>query len=214
MSDIQLQLRAAERYLAEADPLIGELIERYGPCGLGKPRGEPFHILCSSIISQQLSSRAADTIQTRVMAGLGAATALAPAHLLAAEHELLRSFGLSQAKAKWLKHLAEAAHGGTLDFEALRALDDEAAIVLLDALPGIGRWTAEMFLMFAMHRLDLFAMDDVGLLRGLQMLYGAKNGRKLSQRRILTITRRWSPYRSVASWYLWRVADPQNVIWA
>src|SRR3546814_5240423 len=95
-------------------------------------------------------------------------------------------------------------------FGALKKLDDETAIEVLDALPGIGRWTAEMFLMFAMQRLDLFAMDDVGLRRGINMLYN--KGKPVSEARTLKITRKWAPYRSVASWYLWRVADPVNEI--
>lgn len=211
--DIQRRLRAAEQHLAAVDPVMADVIARYGPCGLGAKVRDPFHTLCSSIISQQLSSRAADTIQARVMMALSAAEVLRPEHLLAASLDELRACGLSQAKAKWLRHLGEAAQAGTLDFEVLRTLDDEAAIEALDALPGIGRWTAEMFLIFAMHRLDLFAMDDVGLLRGLRMLY-SKTNRPLAERTIRTVTRRWSPYRSVASWYLWRVADPVNVTWA
>lgn len=212
-NDIQSRLRAAEQHLAAVDPVMAEVIQRYGPCRLATRVRDPFHTLCSSIISQQLSSRAADTIQARVMASFAVVDALRPEHLATADLDALRACGLSQAKAKWLRHLGEAASSGALDFDALRALDDEAAIAALDALPGIGRWTAEMFLIFAMHRLDLFAMDDVGLLRGLKMLY-SKTNRPLAERRILTITRRWSPYRSVASWYLWRVADPVNVTWA
>ncbi|NGY05431.1 DNA-3-methyladenine glycosylase family protein [Solimonas terrae] len=211
MPRIQEQVRDAERHLAAVDPVMAGVIAEHGPCGLAGTRRDPFHTLCSSIISQQLSSRAADTIQTRVMAALGALKRLEPAQLAQATHEQLRSCGLSNAKAKWLKHLGDAAAGGTLDFVALKKLDDETAIEVLDALPGIGRWTAEMFLMFALLRLDLFAMDDVGLRRGVNMLYN--KGKPLSDARTLKITRKWAPYRTVASWYLWRVADPVNEIW-
>lgn len=211
MATIQQQVRIAEQHLAAADPVMAEVIAQHGPCGLAGKRRDPFHTLCSSIISQQLSSRAADTIQMRVMAGIGALKRIEPALLVAASHEQLRSYGLSNAKAKWLRHLGDAAATGTLDFVALRKLDDETAIEVLDALPGIGRWTAEMFLMFALQRLDLFAMDDVGLRRGINMLYN--KGKPLSEARTLKITKKWAPYRSVASWYLWRVADPVNEIW-
>lgn len=204
---VAARVRAAEQYLADADPVMAELIGRHGACGLvSAQRRDPFHVLCTSIISQQLSTRAADTIQARVMAGLGAERWLQPAHLLSAAPEALRSYGLSTAKAKWLRHLGEAASSGALDFKVMAKLDDEAAIQMLDALPGIGRWTAEMFLMFALHRLDIFAMDDVGLRRGIDILYG--KGRALSDARTLKITRPWAPYRSVASWYLWRVTNP------
>lgn len=211
MATIQQQVRFAEQHLAMVDPVMAEVIAKHGPCGLAGKRRDPFHTLCSSIISQQLSSKAADTIQMRVMAGIGALERIEPALLLAATHEQLRGYGLSNAKAKWLRHLGDAAAAGTLDFAALKKLDDETAIDVLDALPGIGRWTAEMFLMFAMQRLDLFAMDDVGLRRGINMLYN--KGKPTTEARTLKITRRWAPYRSVASWYLWRVADPVNEIW-
>ncbi|WP_020649666.1 DNA-3-methyladenine glycosylase family protein [Solimonas variicoloris] len=205
------QVRAAEQHLSGADPVMAAVIERHGPCTLGATRRDPFHTLCASIISQQLSSKAADTIQARLMAGIGAGRRITPPLLLAASHEELRGYGLSTAKARWLRALGEAAAAGTLDFRALGRLDDEAAIAVLDALPGIGRWTAEMFLMFALNRIDLFAMDDVGLRRGVAMLYN--RGRPLSDARTLKITRRWAPYRTIASWYLWRVADPVNEIW-
>ncbi len=201
------QVREAEAYLSAADPVMAGLIRQHGPCGLvGDRRRDPFHVLCESIISQQLSTRAADTILARVLAGLGAEKHLQPAQLLAASPEKLRSFGLSNAKAKWLQHLGMAAGNGTLDFRVMAKLDDEAAIQMLDALPGIGRWTAEMFLMFALHRLDIFATDDVGLRRGVDQLYG--KGKALNEAQTLKIARVWAPYRSVASWYLWRVTNP------
>ncbi|SEQ03407.1 DNA-3-methyladenine glycosylase II [Solimonas aquatica] len=210
---MQQKLRAAEQHLAAVDPVMAQLIERHGPCGLLARRSDPFHTLCGAIISQQLSTRAADTIQSRVMAGLGAARHIQPPQLLAASHEQLCGYGLSNAKAKWLRALATAAHEGHLDFIALRRLDDESAIALLDALPGIGRWTAEMFLMFALGRLDLFALDDVGLQRGLRLLYGRPRDARgaLPPRRVQAIIRPWAPYRSVASWYLWRAVEATPV---
>lgn len=212
MASIDDQLRSAELHLAQTDPVMGEVITRYGPCALAARRREPFQVLCSSIISQQISSRAADTIQARVVAAFGEKGRIVDQRLATADFDALRACGLSQSKAKWLQHLGAAHSGGTLDFAKLRRMDDEAAIEVLDALPGIGRWTAEMFLIFALHRLDIFAMDDVGLRRGVSMLYG--KGRALSDRRTLQIVKPWAPYRSVASWYLWRVADPITQTWA
>lgn len=211
MPAIQEQLRFAEIHLSQADPVMAGLIARFGPCGLAARRREPFQVLCASIISQQISSRAADTIQARVMAAFGTRGRISPTLLAQASPEALRACGLSQSKARWLQTLGTQVTAGTLDFRKLRQLDDEAAIEVLDALPGIGRWTAEMFLMFALHRLDLFAMDDVGLRRGVDQLYG--KGRSLSESRIARITRVWSPYRTVACWYLWRHADPVTQTW-
>ena len=212
MPPIQEQLREAERHLSARDEVMATLIERFGPCGLASRRREPFQVLCASIISQQISSRAADTIQARVVAAFGDRGRISALRLATAEIDALRACGLSQAKAKWLQFLGAQTASGALDFAHLRRMDDEAAIEVLDALPGIGRWTAEMFLMFALHRLDLFAMDDVGLRRGVDQLYG--KGRKLSDARTLKIVRVWAPYRTVACWYLWRHADPVMQTWA
>ena len=206
------RLRAAETHLSAVDPMMGKLIERHGPCQLGRRRRDPFHTLCTSIISQQLSAKAADTIQARVHALLGAKPHLKPAHFLAARHADLRACGLSNAKAKWMVEIARRTREGEFSFRRLVKLDDEAAIEMLDALPGIGRWSAEMYLMFALDRLDIFAMDDVGLRRAVDRLYG--NGRRLSDRRTLAITRPWAPYRSVASWYLWRLGNEEPANWS
>jgi DNA-3-methyladenine glycosylase II len=211
MARIHDQLRLADAHLSRVDPVMAQLVERHGPCGLATKQRDPFHVLCNSIVSQQLSSRAADTILARVMDVTQAARHLQAASLLAVEPEALRAAGLSWSKVKWLRHLAQAHQDGTLDFDALRVMDDESAIATLDALPGIGRWTAEMYLMFAMHRLDLFALDDVGLRRGVNQLYG--KGRALSERRTLQIAKPWAPYRTVACWYLWRHADPVTQSW-
>jgi DNA-3-methyladenine glycosylase II len=123
----------------------------------------------------------------------------------------LRACGLSNAKARWLLALAEATASGTLDFRKIRRMDDAAALAVLDALPGIGQWTAEMMLIFAFDRLDVFSMGDVGLRRGVNLLYN--KGRPLNDRRTLKLTAAWAPYRSVASWYLWRMADGDSTTW-
>jgi DNA-3-methyladenine glycosylase II len=198
-------LRAAEAHLRQADHKLGKLIDAHGPSTIGTRKRDPFHVLCSSIISQQLSIKAADTIEARVALALNSGKRFRPAHFVAAEHETLRACGLSNAKAMWLKALGEAAQSGVLSFPRLRKLDDEAAIELLDALPGIGRWTAEMFLIFAMHRLDIFSMGDVGLRNGLNRLHNS--GAKLDDEAALALTAKWAPYRSIGSWYLWRLTD-------
>ena len=200
-------LDQALAHLRRRDRKLARLIDRCGPCTLGTRRHDPFHTLCSSIISQQLSAKAADTIQARVAAATLAGARFKPAHFLQIAPEQLRACGLSNAKAKWLKAAAEINHADPSWFGRLRRLDDEAAIAMLDALPGIGRWTAEMFLIFAMGRLDIFSLGDAGLRRGLNLLHN--KGEKLDDEACLSITARWAPYRSVGSWYLWRMADTQ-----
>jgi len=205
------RLAEADRYLAKADPVLAPLIARHGPCRLGAKARDPFHILCTSIISQQLSTKAADTIQGRVEVLVEANPHLQPAHFKGVRHASLRKAGLSNAKARWIVEIARRVREGEFSFQALDRLDDEAAIEMLDALPGIGRWSAEMYLMFALDRLDIFAMDDVGLRRSVNRLYA--KGRKLGDRRTLAITKAWAPYRSVASWYLWRLGDEEPSNW-
>jgi DNA-3-methyladenine glycosylase II len=202
-------LRAAEAHLRRRDKKLARLIDAHGPCTIGGSRRDPFHVLCSSIISQQLSSKAADTIQARVATATRAGKRFKPGHFLEMSPEALRACGLSNAKAKWLKAAAEINHADAAYFRKLGKLDDEAAIEILDALPGIGRWTAEMFLIFALDRLDIFSLGDAGLRRGLNMLHN--KGEKLDDEASLAITAKWAPYRSVGSWYLWRMADTKAV---
>jgi len=203
-------MRAAEAHLRSVDSRLARLIDRHGPCTIGSRRRDPFHVLCSSIIGQQLSIKAADTIQARVAALTGAGKRFLPDHFLAADHDALRSCGLSNAKARWLRALAEARSDGRLDFAKLKKLDDEAAIEMLDALPGIGRWTAEMFLIFALDRLDIFSLGDVGLRNGLNRLHNS--GAKLDDAESLARVACWAPYRSVGSWYLWRVLEADALV--
>lgn len=201
----------AESHLASGCPMMRRLVGTHGPSPLGAVQRDPFHVLASSIISQQLSMRAADTIQGRVQILVGATDRLTPARLLSASPEQLRSAGLSNAKCKWLHALSERTASGELDFAALAAMDDESAIERLDALPGIGRWTAEMFLMFALDRLDVFSLGDAGLRNGVNRLFN--RGAKLGDAATLEVAARWAPYRSVASWYLWRLTEANVAEW-
>lgn len=198
-------VREGQAYLVRRDRKLGRVIERVGACGLGGKRRDPFHVLSTSIISQQLSIKAADTIQNRVHAAVGTKKWLKPRHLLDVSHDQLRACGLSNAKARWLKAVAELTHSGQFSFSDLRRLDDEAAIEALDALPGIGRWTAEMMLIFALGRPDVFSLGDAGLRRSVNQLYN--RGEPLDDEATLAIAARWAPYRSIASWYLWRALE-------
>lgn len=204
-------LRQAEGFLRDKDPVLASLIEKYGPCTLRQTRRDPFHVLCSSIIGQQLSSKAADTIQNRVMAKVAEPKRLKPEQLLRISHDELRACGLSNAKANWLRSISAQVHSGDFSFRRLQRMSDEEATAALDALPGVGLWTAEMYLIFALQRMDIFSMGDVGLRRSMDRLYN--RGKKLSDARTLKITRQWAPHRSVASWYLWRLADGDVQTW-
>ena len=211
-------LRAAEAHLSAADPVMAKLIAQYGPSTLGRKRRDPFHVLCASIIGQQVSAKAADTIQRRVATLIGAPhDAFAHHHFCNATQETLRACGVSNAKAKWLLEIAARCADGRFDAQSLKRLDNAALTVELDALPGIGLWTAEMMLIFAFDRLDVFSMGDVGLRNAINLLY-APRGRdgkpkKLDEKKTLKITKPWAPYRSVACWYLWRGIDGDVGTW-
>lgn len=199
----------ADQALSLADPVMADLVRRFGPCGLRRRTRPAFEVLAASIISQQLSNKAAATIQRRVETLLGGR--LDAAALAIADPAALRAAGLSTAKAAWLRALGEQTASGQLNFRRLVHLDDEAAIRELDALPGVGRWTAEMFLIFALGRLDIFSMGDVGLRNAVNTLYNG--GVKLDEAATARIADRWAPWRSVASWYLWRLTDAEDRVW-
>lgn len=198
-------LRAAEAHLSAVDPTMAGLIAHHGPCTLGRKRSDPFHVLCGSIIGQQLSVKAADTIQARIDSLLSAAGLFTPSHFESTSVEALRACGLSNAKGRWLIELAARTRDGRFDLAQLKKHSDEALVEALDELPGIGRWTAEMMLIFAFDRIDIFSSGDAGLIRAIHRLYG--NKKPLSERKLKSITSPWAPYRSVASWYLWRTID-------
>ena len=192
-------IREAERRLAMADPVMKRLIARHGSCPLAESRGEPFHMLASSIISQQLSTKAAATIKQRVGELVGAPFQLQ--RVLSVSSEQLRGAGLSRAKMRYLRELAARVSDSRLDFDALPSRDDEEVISALVEIPGIGRWTAEMFLIFGLKRMDVLALGDAGLQRGARLLYG---GKRKSVRLLPRVAEVWRPYRSIGSWYLWR----------
>jgi DNA-3-methyladenine glycosylase II len=191
-------LVAVEAHLRESDPVIAGLIDQHGACLLVNQPYQPFHTLATSIISQQLSAKAAVTIERRVAQLVPAP--FQPAAMVAAPVEQLRAAGLSSRKAVYLHELARRVIDGRLSFDVLADASDDAVIDALVELPGIGRWTAEMFLIFGLKRLDVLALDDAGLQRAVRLLYGDA----LDLARAGTA---WRPYRSVASWYLWRHLD-------
>lgn len=195
----------ATRALARIDAVLGTLIGQHQGLAVGS-RGDAFSTLARAIVGQQLSVRAAQSVWTRVRDEV---KPLTPAALLRADEASLKACGLSGAKVTYLRDLAQRVDSGVLDFAPFSALDDEAVIEALVQVKGIGRWTAEMFLIFHMTRPDVFPLDDVGLQRALRNCYN--RGRPLSAARMRRLGAAWTPWRSVATWYLWRSLDPQVV---
>ena len=200
------EYRRAERLLARRDPVLRDLIRRFGPCGLARSqREDPFVAMVEAIVWQQLSTRAAATIYGRVLALLPNGGALTPAALLAVEPDALRGAGLSRAKAAYIRDLAAKVMDGAVHLGRLASLDDERVIAELTQVKGIGRWTAEMFLMFRLHRPDVMPVGDLGIVNAIRRAYRLRKAP--TPARMLRIAEAWRPYRSVACWYLWESLD-------
>jgi DNA-3-methyladenine glycosylase II len=198
-------LNRARRQLSSVDPVLARVIERVGPCRLGERAGtDPFKALIQSIASQQLATKAADTIFRRVCALFPEGLPSAPG-LVATSDEALRSAGLSRPKVAYLRDLAAHVLDGRLDLAGLRHLEDEEVLRQLTAVKGIGTWTAEIFLMFRLGRLDVLPALDLGLMRAAQQVYGLRN--RPTPDRLQKLGEAWRPYRSVACWYLWASLD-------
>lgn len=190
----------ARRILARRDPVIAALIRTHGPCGLARAQHtDPFHALVQAIISQQLSTAAARTIGKRLR-GLydGRLTAAA---IAATPDPQLRAVGLSPQKVGYMRDLCARVQSGDLALGTLDSLSDDDVIEALTRVKGIGRWTAEMFLMFRLHRPDVLPVGDLGIVKAIQQQYRLR--RTPSVDRLNQIGEAWRPYRSVACWYLW-----------
>lgn len=196
--------QAAEA-LAGRDPQMAELVARYPGVSLAS-RGDPFGTLARSIVGQQISVKAADAVWARLVAALGE---VAPGRVAELGLAGLVGCGLSKRKIEYLNDLAGHFLNGQLQPAAWSHLDDAAIIAELVAVRGIGRWTAEMFLIFNLMRPDVYPLDDIGLQRAVFLRYF--NGEKQPRRVLAEIGERWRPWRSVATWYLWRSLDPVPV---
>ena len=200
------EFERARRALMRRDPRLGALIKRVGRCRLPDSRGhDPFVGLVRVIMSQQLSGKAADTIFGRVEALAGGRANLTPATLRALTPESLRAAGVSRPKIGYLYDLADRVADGRLDLHALDGHPDEEVIAQITAVKGLGRWSAEMFLMFRLNRPDIFPVSDLGIIKGVQKLFAMK--RRPAERTMARLAEPWRPYRSVAAWYLWRLHE-------
>ena len=190
----------ARRALTRRDPVIATLIRQHGECGLASAqRTDPFHALLHAIIAQQLSTKAARTIEGRFSALFDGNPT--PAAVSRVSDEQLRAVGFSGQKVRYVRDLCGRILDDSLQLHALDAMTDDDVIQALTSVKGIGRWTAEMFLMFRLHRPDVLPVGDLGIVKAVQRAYKLRT--LPSPERLTKIGETWRPYRSVACWYLW-----------
>ena len=194
----------ARRVLARRDPVIRDLMRQLGECGLARAqRTDPFRALLHAIIAQQLSTKAAATIEARFAALFdGRPTAAA---IAAMPDDRLRAVGISPQKLGYIRDLCARTVDRSLALEALEGVTDEAVIDALTSVKGIGRWTAEMFLMIRLHRPDVLPVGDLGIVKAVQRAYKLRLAP--TPVRLTRLGENWRPYRSVACWYLWASLD-------
>jgi DNA-3-methyladenine glycosylase II len=197
---------AARRHLIKADPKLAAVIKRIGPCGLHAvaPR-DPFEALTMSIASQQLSVKAAATIFGRFCDLFPPDRKPTPERVMSLSDDEIRAVGYSRPKVTFIKDLAAHVLDGRLDLKGLRKHSDDDVMTQLVAVKGIGRWTAEIFLMFRLGRLDILPADDLGLMNAVHRAYNLRA--RPDPKRLRKIGEAWRPYRSIAAWYLWQSLD-------
>lgn len=198
-------LAQAAEHLKKADPILAPFITSAGPCTIS-PHKNYYQELVESIISQQLSVKAAATILKRFVA-LFDGTFPAPEQILSKDIETFRGVGLSRGKATYVRDLAQHVIDGKVRFNHLDALSNDEIITELTAVKGVGEWTAHMFLMFCMGRLDVLPHGDLGIKNGVQKLYGLDHQPTAQEVVDLSQNRGWHPYESAACWYVWRSLD-------
>ncbi len=191
--------------LRTRDPVLDRVIGQWGDAHL-VTRGDPFQTLARSIVGQQISVKAAAAVWQRFATRCGEVT---PQRVARMRASTVLACGFSQRKVEYVKDLAAHFVSGRIDPATWGHLDDEAVIEQLADVRGIGRWTAEMFLIFNLQRPDVFPVDDIGVLRAIGIHYRASS--KVTREEATAIARTWRPWRTVATWYLWRSLDPLPV---
>ena len=194
----------AINFLKQTDPILGQLIEQIGPCQLdaAQQHGDLFSSLSKAIIHQQLSTKAAASIYRRFLQLYPNQSLPTALDILNAPVELLREVGLSRAKVLYLKDLAQNILDGLPTIVELEAMDDETIIHTLIQVKGVGRWTAQMLLIFRLNRQNVLPVDDLGIRASIRRVYSLNE--LPDKQTILRLGQRWQPYCTVASWYLWR----------
>jgi DNA-3-methyladenine glycosylase II len=197
------------KHLAKRDRVMRKLIPQFGQARL-QSRGDAFTTLARSIVGQQISVKAAQSVWERfVLLTQSQAHRMDPGAVLELDTVQMRSAGLSARKVEYLSDLARHFSDGAVHVGQWQAMDDEAIIDELVAIRGIGRWTAEMFLIFYLMRPNVMPLDDLGLIKGISLSYFS--GEPVSRAEAREVGDAWAPYRSVATWYLWRSLDPVPV---
>jgi|TARA_B100001964_G_scaffold243156_1_gene320241 3-methyladenine DNA glycosylase/8-oxoguanine DNA glycosylase len=203
--------RRACRHLTASDPVMASIIDRHGACGMGRfKRADPYRALVEAIVWQQLSTKAAATIYGRLLALFPADGGMTPAAVGKIRRDRLRRAGLSWAKVDYVKDLSAKVNRGTLDLAALERASDDDVVAALTAVKGIGRWSADMFLMFRLGRPDVLPVGDLGIVKAMQKAYRMR--KRPTAKRMFQIAEPWRPYRSVASWYLWESTENAPVV--
>jgi DNA-3-methyladenine glycosylase II len=206
-------MREAADHLVAVDPAFASVVADSPLCTIGRRDNQPdshFASLVKSILAQQLSGAVADTLNARLTDSVDGR--VTPERVLALDVAQLRSMGLSAAKTRTIQGLATALHAGELDLESsISAGDDHRLRADLTALWGIGRWTTEMFLMFSLHRLDVWPVGDLAMRKGWQLIHD--NSGDIDPRLLDTLGDPFTPFRSVTAWYCWRVVDGDNASW-
>jgi len=201
INPLTAQIDVGIAHLSRVDPIMAEAIALVGPCLL-EPNPDVFEALIDAIISQQISVKAADAIMARLRIATPGGL-VTPAALIQLDHDALRAAGLSTPKARYVRDLTERVISGQLPLSHLPELDDETIIEYLTAVKGIGRWTAEMILIFALGRLDVLPVDDLGFAEGVREAYKLET--RPARKELLARGESWRPYRTIATWYMWRV---------
>lgn len=196
---------AAKRHLQRACPVLGPHVKRVGPCKL-MPNPDTFAILCNSIISQQISTKAAQSIKLRVLTAIGGR--FVPKRFDAVDDETLRACGLSAGKVRFLRDLVARIGDGTVPVRKLPKMPDDEVRERLLVVKGIGPWTVDMFLMFGLGRPDVLPVGDLGIRAAVKKWWELPE--LPTAKELETIAEPWRPYRTIASWYLWRTIEPEN----
>ncbi|MGE5570381.1 MAG: DNA-3-methyladenine glycosylase family protein [Rhodospirillales bacterium] len=197
------RMQRALLHLRAADPVLAQVIDEIGPCAIEYLEPD-FETLVKSIVYQQLSGKVAQVIFNRLSAAAGNGR-LTPENVLKLRTPRLRAVGLSGQKISYIRELARRARSGEIDFAQLQCMTDEEVCRALTAVKGIGQWTAQMFLIFALRRPDVMPSGDLGIRAAVRKLYGFEEMPKPSQ--VEQLAQKWRPYCSVASWYLWRTLE-------
>ncbi|PKA62025.1 DNA-3-methyladenine glycosylase II [Apostasia shenzhenica] len=201
------ELDSALRHLRTADLLLASLIDAYVP-PVFQNLDTPFHSLARSILYQQLALKAAASIHSRFVSLCGGEDSVVPDAVISLTPQQLRQIGVSGRKASYLHDLARKYQSGILSDSAIVAMDDRSLFTMLTMVKGIGPWSVHMFMIFSLHRPDVLPIGDLGVRKGVQMLYGLSDIPKPSQ--MEQLCERWRPYRSVGAWYMWRLMESKG----